>query len=591
MPSPSFTMDLGDIGPGGSSDGLWYMTSTLEGQFIAFAATYQHVDDFGNTNTSLINSVNLHELNHVVELTAPFPDDHQPDWLVNDTTNVDAPPGIVYSSDGTTYPVTSFVTNGVTVGAPSGGSASITVTVPAAAGWAYYEIVDPGNGNYPIASVTRSDGVKLLVGPNVWQTPQRLHMAPPKNNNLIHLFDDNSPGSYIVTYGLPVLTPTALTLDALSVTSTNATLSGLVNPNGAATDVFFQWGATTNYGNLTAATTLTSSLNLAQAVTLAIGGLRPNSTTHFRVVAINSAGTMFGPDLTVATPPLPPPVIRPIAHQITAVGQGLVISNSVVVATPPALFSLDPSDPAGAGIGTNGLFHWVPTCLEGSSTNLITIWVTDSSTPPLSNSMTFSVVVGECVQLELGSAVMQAGTTSGVPVTLLSTVGLTNLSWTLSNPANRLTNWVFASSNAAIASASSTQTFFNLSTVSGQTLPSPALLGTIYFMALPGPSAFLAQVATNIVGTKLDGSAAGNASTQPGRVVVVGSQPLLEPTLGTNATRTLILYDNPGTNFQLTFNSSLDSTNWQTVASGTITNLIEYFPVDATAPALFYRVK
>ena len=31
------------------------MTSTLEGQFISFAASFQHTDDFGNTNTSLIN--------------------------------------------------------------------------------------------------------------------------------------------------------------------------------------------------------------------------------------------------------------------------------------------------------------------------------------------------------------------------------------------------------------------------------------------------------------------------------------------------------------------------------------------------------
>jgi hypothetical protein len=186
---------------------------------------------------------------------------------------------------------------------------------------------------------------------------------------------------------------------------------------------------------------------------------------------------------------------------------------------------------------------------------------------------------------------MQAGTTSGVPVTLLSTVGLTNLNWTLSNPANRLTNWVFASSNTAIASASSTETFFNLSTVSGQTLPSPALLGTLYFRALPGPSVILTQAATNIVGTKLDGSVAGNASSLPERVVVVGAQPLLEPVLGTNSTRWLILYDNPGTNYHLLFNTSLTGTNWQDGGSGIVTNLMEYFSVDPTAPVLFYRVQ
>ena len=79
-----------------------------------------------------------------------------------------------------------------------------------------------------------------------------------------------------------------------------------------------------------------------------------------------------------------------------------MISNSVVVATPPAIFSLDPSAPGGATITTNGVFKWNPTCMEGSSTNLITVWVTDSGTPPLSSSMTFTVAFGVCVQLELG---------------------------------------------------------------------------------------------------------------------------------------------------------------------------------------------
>ncbi len=46
-------------------------------------------------------------MNHVVRLTAPT-DDGLPDFLVNDTTNVDALPDIVYSSDGSTYPVTSL---------------------------------------------------------------------------------------------------------------------------------------------------------------------------------------------------------------------------------------------------------------------------------------------------------------------------------------------------------------------------------------------------------------------------------------------------------------------------------------------------
>jgi len=204
--------------------------------------------------------------------------------------------------------------------------------------------------------------------------------------------------------------------------------------------------------------------------------------------------------------------------------------------------------------------------------------------------MIFTIAVGQCVQLGLGSTTMQVGTTSGVPVTLLSTVGLTNLTWDLSNPDNRFTNWVFVSSNSAIASATSAQTFFSLTTTNGQTLQSPSVLGSIRFLALPGPSAILTLVATNILGTEVDGSEDGNIASEAGRVVIVGVQPLLEAKVGTGGARTLILYDNPGTNYELLVSTNLTDPNWSVGASGTVTNVMQYLPVDPTAPALFYRV-
>ena len=44
--------------------------------------------------------------------------------------------------------------------------------------------------------------------------------------------------------------PVATTLAATSVTSSNATLNGTVNPNGAVAVGYFQYGLTTNYGNI-----------------------------------------------------------------------------------------------------------------------------------------------------------------------------------------------------------------------------------------------------------------------------------------------------------------------------------------------------
>jgi hypothetical protein len=593
--SPSLTMDSGALGPQANAEGVWYMTSTLEGQFVSFAASFQHTDAFNNTNTSLINRVNIHELNHVVRLMAPT-DDGLPDFLVNDTTNVDALPGIVYSSDGSTYPVTS-TTSGVTSGAPSSGNSNITVTASVPAGWVYLEVVDPGGGSYPIASVRRSDGANLLVGPNVWQTPARIHMVPPKPDNLIHIFDYNSTGSYTITYGLPITLPNATTLNAVNITATNATLNALVNPNGAITEVHFEWGGTTNYGNTNAtSTTLQDGLNSAQDVQLGIRGLQPVSMYHFRVVAINSAGTSYGADAAFVTPAIPPPVITQAANQSIVVGQGVVITNRAQVSTPPVSFRLDSSAPAGATISTNGIFQWNPSCAQGSSTNLITIWATDSGTPPLSSSMSFVVVVSECIQVGIGSTVMQTGHTGSVAVTLLSTVGLTNLSWTLVCPSNRFSNFAFTFTNAEIATSvvqvlDPARTLFNLEVKPGQTLQSPSQLGSIVFSAPPGHSGFLPVVAADILGIKDDGTSAGNIGSQPGTVVLIGFEPMLAAWAAADSTRMITIYGNPGTNYQLTYSTNLMLPNWQPAFSVPMTNLIESVPVDQTKPQIYYRAQ
>lgn len=382
----------------------------------------------------------------------------------------------------------------------------------------------------------------------------------------------------------------------MNITATNATLNALVNPNGAATQVHFQWGATTNYGDVSATTMLSDGLNSAQAVALGIGGVPPNTTNHYRVVAVNSAGTSFGADATFATPPLPPPVITQVANRSIVVGQGLVITNHVHVATAPVTFSLDTSAPAGATISTNGVFVWNPSCAQGSTTNVIIIWVTDSSTPPLSNSMSFLVVVSECVQVGVGSTVMQVGQTNSVAVTLLSSVGLTNLSWTLVCPSNRFGNFTFTFTNAEIATSvvqvlDSARTFFNVGTRPGQTLQSPTQLGSLALTALPGHSGFLPLVAANIVGTKQDGTSVGNIAGQPGTAIVIGLEPLLAAWLGTNSTRMLTIYGNPGTNYQLSYATNLLAPSWQPSFTLPMTNLFESVPLGETAPQIFYRAQ
>jgi hypothetical protein len=291
------------------------------------------------------------------------------------------------------------------------------------------------------------------------------------------------------------------------------------------------------------------------------------------------------------------PILPPIPDQTLIVGNRLVLTNvaSGSNGSQNVTFALQ-NAPSGASINpTNGNFSWTPACDQGSTTNLITILATDNGNPPLSNSVVFAVSVGECVQVSIGSTVMQIGTTSSVPVNLLSTVALTNLSFTVSYPSKRFENWSFTPNptNAAIdpvtpVTVHAADATFNLATKNGQVFQGPALAGNVVFSALSNSSAFVPLTIENIQGTKSDGSLAGNTNGLNGRVVVIGPQPLVEGWMATNG-RMLTLYGNPGASYQIAYNTNLLATNWLSAWRVPMTNLAEVFLADQTSPQLFYR--
>jgi hypothetical protein len=89
-----------------------------------------------------------------------------------------------------------------------------------------------------------------------------------------------------------------------AVGPSSATLAGKVNPNGATTSWYVEYGTSTSYGSKTAnvgagagATTLDVSASLSK--------LAAGTTYHYRFVATNSAGTGHGADgiFTTSSPP------------------------------------------------------------------------------------------------------------------------------------------------------------------------------------------------------------------------------------------------------------------------------------------------
>ena len=121
----------------------------------------------------------------------------------------------------------------------------------------------------------------------------------------------NSAGS--VTSAVATLTvmvpPTAATLSASGVTAGSALLNATVNPQGTATSCYFEFSFTTNYGSFSATNALPSCTNSLAGAT-SITGLASGILHHYRVVAINAAGTTTGQDVILTTIPVAPLQLR-----------------------------------------------------------------------------------------------------------------------------------------------------------------------------------------------------------------------------------------------------------------------------------------
>ena len=120
--------------------------------------------------------------------------------------------------------------------------------------------------------------------------------------------------------------PAAVTAAAASVTTSSATLNGTINPSGAATNYFFQYGTTSSYGHSTTAHSAGSG-TAAIAVNAAVGGLAQGTTYHFRVVAVSAGGTVPGRDATFSTAKTPSP------SAVTGAASAVTTTTATVTAT------------------------------------------------------------------------------------------------------------------------------------------------------------------------------------------------------------------------------------------------------------------
>lgn len=92
--------------------------------------------------------------------------------------------------------------------------------------------------------------------------------------------------------------PSAETLAATALSSSSATLNGLVNANFNSTSISFEYGLTSSYGTSVAATPSPISDSADTAVSANITGLVAGTTYQYRAVATNALGTTLGANMT-----------------------------------------------------------------------------------------------------------------------------------------------------------------------------------------------------------------------------------------------------------------------------------------------------
>lgn len=139
--------------------------------------------------------------------------------------------------------------------------------------------------------------------------------------------------------------PAVITGSTGTVTANSAILNGTVNPNGAATTYYFEYGTTTNYD---ASTPIRNSTWTDSAgVKAYIASLIPNTTYHYRLVASNSAGKTNGMDQIFTTLRLSPVSLNLFTSVVPESGRlplNIVVYFDSVGGVPPFSYTISYGD-------------------------------------------------------------------------------------------------------------------------------------------------------------------------------------------------------------------------------------------------------
>ena len=167
-----------------------------------------------------------------------------------------------------------------------------------------------------------------------------------------------------------------ITTPATDITFTSAILNALVYPLGVTTTLYFEYGTNTAYGLLSDSVTLTTNLNLQQAIGIPVTNLLADVLYHFRAVASNSTGIYYGGDLAFLAhtgPPayaatLPATLITGASAQLNGMATPNSLASTAWFQWGTNLLYGNSSAPVAVGAGVNVVY--TNTLISGLLTNV-----------------------------------------------------------------------------------------------------------------------------------------------------------------------------------------------------------------------------
>jgi hypothetical protein len=352
-----------------------------------------------------------------------------------------------------------------------------------------------------------------------------------------------------------------------------------------------------------------------------VSGCIPQTTYYYRL-GVN------GPNGPVAAWPASGPLPSvTTAQQNGFVADSLQLLLEVSPATPPgSIILLSTTNTPGVlaavvgdGAASNQVFFSLSDLLAAAgTTNLAPLGVqeftamelgsgTGSVVPEtydLNFTSTFNVGVqsqltlGAYVNLAVGLAAVQAGQSGSVPIQLLYGSGITNLTLALQLPTGDFSSLSVELVSSQLNSASlrvvnSGLVSINFGAGYGQNLQGAQELAQLNFTVVTNhASAFLPLKPLVQQAVNADGSLTTDFQPQAGQLVIIGRQPVLQALPATpEGARSLALYGNPGTNYQLQASTDLGNPEaWHNILSIPMTNLTQIISgLDTNPPAIFYR--